>query len=115
MRLNIRLRSVKRGKELRESIDRRVRSALARFGNRIKWADVVVTDVNGPRGGPDQRCTLKIGLPLTKPAVIDVTDFDALAAVSGACDRASRHLRDRLSKRRDLRRRIGFEPHFVAG
>jgi len=108
MQLNIRLRNVERDEELRDSIDRRVRFALARFGDRIERADIVLTDVNGPRGGWDQRCMLKVVLPPTKPAVIEVTDCDALAAVGRACDRAVRHVRDQLARRRDLKRRIGF-------
>src|SRR5207244_13290991 len=35
-------------------IERRLRSSLSRFGGRVGRVRVRITDVNGPRGGPDK-------------------------------------------------------------
>jgi hypothetical protein len=115
MRLDIRIRNGEPSGELRDSIDRHVRFALGRFGGRIQRTEVVMTDVNGPRGGSDQRCILKVVLPFAEPAVIDVTDSDALTAVARACERAARRVRDQVSRRRELGRRVGFVPRDATG
>ena len=46
----------------REWIERRVQFALGRFIARICRVVVIVDDINGPRGGNDQRCRLRISL-----------------------------------------------------
>ena len=107
MRLKINVRNGDSSKTVRECIERRMRFALSRFDNRIRRAEVVLDDVNGPRGGADQHCTLTIKLASTTPIVIQATDVDAMAAVGRVADRAARHLSDHLKRRRDLRRHYG--------
>jgi hypothetical protein len=92
---------------LRDLIERRVRFALGRFSGRIRRTDVVLADVNGPRGGTDQQCRVTVVLAASPPVVIEVADIDTAAAVSRATERAARHVRDRLARRRDLRRQAG--------
>jgi hypothetical protein len=38
------------------------------------------------------------------PVVVEVTDVEPMAAVSRAVERAARHMRDNLNRRRDLQR-----------
>ena len=67
----------------RADIARKLRMKLAKFAASIERVSVRVTDVNGPRGGVDQRCRVKVvlsGLPsvivehwhATKEAAIEV-------------------------------------------
>ncbi len=115
MRLNIKLRVAQAGQELHDAIERRVRFALSRFGNRIQRTEVVLADVNGMRGGVDQSCRLRVVLPALAPVVVEVTDVEPLAAVGRAADRAARHVRDSVNRRRDLRRHYGVPPARSAG
>ena len=48
--------------ELREFVQRKLAFALSRFADRVQSVDVLLDDVNGPRGGIDQRCRLIVGL-----------------------------------------------------
>src|SRR5437879_9407582 len=43
-------------------IERRLRSSLSRFGGRVGRVRVRITDVNGPRGGPDKSCHISAEL-----------------------------------------------------
>lgn len=107
MRLNINIRNGDSSHAVRDSIERRMRFALGRFGNRIRRAELRLDDVNGPRGGADQQCTLTITLSATPPIVVKATDIDAMTAVGRVADRAARHLSDNLKRRRDLHRHYG--------
>ena len=107
MRLNINIRNGESCKADRDGIERRMLFALSRFDNRSRKAELLLDDVNGPRGGADQHCTLTITLASTAPIVIKATDVDAMAAVGRVADRAARHLSDHLKRRRDLRRHYG--------
>lgn len=104
MRVTIRMRSPGTSASVRSAIERRVRFGLGRFGSQIQRTDIVLDDVNGPRGGRDQRCTVRVHTPAFPPIVIEVTDIESLAAVDRAVDRAARHVRDKLNRRRDLQR-----------
>lgn len=67
--------------------------------------DVYLTDVNGPRGGPDKRCQIVAQLSSERPVISTATGSDPVAAVLAAANRCRRTIRSRLKKRRDRRRR----------
>lgn len=104
MRLHVKVLNAARQSELRASIERRIRFSLARFGDRIDRAVLTLGDENGPRGGPDQHCTLRVLMPALRPIVVELTDRDPLAAAGRAADRAARRVAEALSRRRELRR-----------
>ena len=60
MRLDIRSRNVALTSELRQHIDRRVGQALNRFEQHVGSVRIALTDVNGPKGGPDKVCRLTV-------------------------------------------------------
>jgi putative sigma-54 modulation protein len=104
MRLNVKLRDPRVEQEHVESIERRAHFALGRFGNHINRTEVILSDNNGPRGGRDKQCTVRVLLIGLPPVVVKVTDFESISAVSRAVDRAARHVRDNLNRRRDVQR-----------
>ena len=70
---------------------KRLEFALGRFAGRVRSLTVRLTDVNGPRGGPDKKCL--IAVRLTRPRhviVIEDVDPDCNVVVSRAAERASR-------------------------
>ena len=91
-------------KELRARVAEAVETALAPVRSRLYWVDVYLTDVNGPKGGPDKRCRVVAHLP-TGPVVVGRTGRDPVAAVTAAALRCRRLIRSRLKRRRDVRRR----------
>jgi hypothetical protein len=91
-------------KELRTRVAETLETALDPVRSRLHWVDVYLTDLNGPRGGPDKRCRVVAHLP-TGPVVVSRTGRDPVAAVAAAAVRCRRLIRNRLRKRWGRRRR----------
>jgi hypothetical protein len=104
MKLDVKLRDLGLEDGQAETIERRVRFALGRFANRISRAEVILADVNGPRGGRDKHCTVRVMLTALPPVVVQVSDVEPMAAVSRAVERAARHVGDGLERGRDTQR-----------
>ena len=107
MKLVLRSRHVVLTPTLRDQILRRIELAFARISSEIHAVNCTISDVNGPRGGPDKLVSLRVrgafgGL------IVEHTGTDAATAVSLAADRAERALL------RSIARRRSFVPFFVA-
>jgi putative sigma-54 modulation protein len=94
------------GIEVSESLQAHTERCL-KFG--LDWAShdvdrVVITlsDINGPRGGNDKRCQLRIPLPRMRDVVIEETAHDLQVAIARSVDRAARSLERRLSRQREF-------------
>ena len=65
--------------------------ALGRFASRVGSLTVRLSDVNGPRGGRDQRCAIAVRLTgLKRLIVVEELDVDVAAAIARAADRVAR-------------------------
>ena len=90
----------------------RLEGALRRHQHRVSRANVVLRDINGPRGGEDKACEIVLELrPSGRVVVKDIGD-DLYMTVSRAARRVkcimARELR-RLKKRRHLKAAGGVE------
>ncbi len=103
MYVDIQARKVNLDRTFEEWIGRRLWFALSRFGDRISRVSAMVEDINGPRGGVDQRCRIEVLLSPSVRIAAEATDVDAVLAVSRAADRISRRVRDAIGRRRSLR------------
>ncbi|GAP35375.1 HPF/RaiA family ribosome-associated protein [Piscinibacter sakaiensis] len=93
---------------LRERIERRVRFVLRRKLWRLSRAEIRLSDVNGPRGGPDKRCRVELrGSDGSRAVVVSSARTDWLAALDDALARAERFLARQWQRRRDPRRARG--------
>lgn len=76
-----------------------VESALCRYGDSIREVVVRIRDQNGPRGGRDQRCVLRVAL-LGAPEVVVREQRDRpLEALGSALKRARRSIGERINAR----------------
>jgi ribosome-associated translation inhibitor RaiA len=75
---------------LRNHADRRLRSALTCCGQHIRRVTMRLSDVNGPRGGADKRCRLRVALAGLPDVVVEDTQADLYTAIDRATDRAGR-------------------------
>ena len=66
------------------------------------------SDINGPRGGDDKRCQLRIPLTRMRDVIIEDTAADLYQALDRAIDRASRTLERRLSRQREFGHALPF-------
>jgi putative sigma-54 modulation protein len=76
----------------------RVRIALARFHPEVREVEVVVSDVNGPRGGADLRCRIVARVRRAASLVAEALAGDAYAALDvavGRLERATGRVADR--------------------
>lgn len=74
-----------------ELVYRRLEFALGRFAGRLGTLHVRLKDLNGPRGGLDQHCQIKLRLERPRRViVIEEVDAEPEAAISRAAERAAR-------------------------
>jgi ribosome-associated translation inhibitor RaiA len=105
MYVRIEARNAEISRTSREWIERRLLFALSRFGERIRSVTALMEDINGPRGGKDQRCKIEVSLVPSGSIMAEATDTEVAAAVGRAAERVARRVRDALDRRRTLRTR----------
>lgn len=101
MRTAIEVRNPDLTDELREHVEHRLAFALSQFPEHIRGVVVVLSDINGPKGGMDKRCSLRVRLNGRSDIVIEETEADFTVAVDRAADRAKRTVARRLRRLRD--------------
>ena len=110
MLVDIRARHGRITRSLEEQLERRLHFALARFGGRIRRIRAFLEDINGPRGGEDQRCRIEVTLVPSGSIMAEATDAEVVAAVGRAADRVARRVRDALDRKRTMRTRTSSPP-----
>lgn len=102
MQLEIRSPNLFLNQRVREHASRRVHFAFSRFSTRIDRVVITVADINGPKGGLDKRCGVRVaGRDGWLVTVMD-TDGQIEAAVSRAVSRASRAVSRQIDKQRRM-------------
>lgn len=87
---------------MRAHLLHRLHFALWRFKDRIARVTVRLSDLNGPRGGLDKVCCLRLRLHGMPDVLIEDTEADLYIAMSRAADRAGRTLGRRLQRGADF-------------
>lgn len=98
MQIDIHARGFPLTEALREHVRRRLRFALGTMSGRLRRLSVRMADENGPRGGVDKRCALRVSLPGQPPVIVEQLDADLYAAVDRAADRLGRSVARRLAR-----------------
>ncbi|MEZ5318064.1 MAG: HPF/RaiA family ribosome-associated protein [Vicinamibacterales bacterium] len=89
MTIRVRFTSLDHSDAVLEHVRRRATSAFGRLGARVGPLVVSLGDVNGPRGGRDKRCTVRVRLPGRGSIVVRETAHDLYAAVDRGLRRAA--------------------------
>ncbi len=100
MKLTIRARHLDLSPELRDQIHRRLHFALGRLAGEIDAVDVTISDLNGPKGGADKQCRVRIRGRSLGAIVIEHVGSEILPVLSLAADRAERAVVRALARRR---------------
>ncbi|MCA9319244.1 MAG: hypothetical protein KDB53_00850 [Planctomycetes bacterium] len=82
----------------------KVLAAFSRYGDEIARVQITASDVNGPRGGDDKRCALRLQTRLFGQLSFDSVDAEPRRAVARVIRRARRFIQRSLSVRRSHRR-----------
>jgi ribosome-associated translation inhibitor RaiA len=97
---HIRAAEGKLGSSSRDYIRRKLGTRLGKFSSSIERVSVRTEDVNGPRGGVDQSCRIKVVLRGLPSVVFESRDSSLNAAVDGALSGVERAVRRTLARRR---------------
>ncbi|MDX2088626.1 MAG: HPF/RaiA family ribosome-associated protein [Kofleriaceae bacterium] len=103
MKLNIRTHGIALSRTQRHMIERRVRFALTKFGATISEVDCLLGDLNGPRGGIDKLCVLRLCPSGARRVVIEQTSEHVQEALDVAVERAARAVARGLKRGRPRR------------
>jgi putative sigma-54 modulation protein len=103
MRIDIQARGFELTQGLREHAERRLQFALGWADKGMRSVSVRLSDVNGPRGGNDKRCQIKIPLVGGADVVIEDAETDLYVAIDRAAERTERTLARRRGRRNEHR------------
>ena len=95
---------------LTEHIERRLRFALTRNCDRIVRVAVLVGDSNGPRGGEDKFCRMRILFKGVPPVLIEDAGADLYAVIDRAAERAGRNVAIRVDRLKENVRQTRRKP-----
>jgi len=101
MQIDIRARGFELTNALRDHAERRLRFALSRAEASLGRVTLRLSDINGPRGGADKHCHLRVALKRLTAVVVEDTQIDLYVAIDRAADRAGRTVERRLARRRE--------------
>jgi len=107
MQIDIQALNVPLNVETQGHIKRRLGFALSTHDDHIQRVIVRLSDVNGPRGGEDKCCQVRVVLPHLADVVIEDTEAELSTAIDRAADRAGRAVSRRLARQRDKGRSSG--------
>lgn len=90
---------------LRQQIRQKLKAVLNRFGEKIHRVRVVLSDINGPKGGNDKRCVIKVKVNNHKTLVVDeVTDN-----IHESINRCARRVKHAITKTVSRNRKVSRE------
>jgi len=101
---NIRVFGIDLDRDERATIRERLGRKLGKHAKSIERVTVRLRDVNGPRGGVDRVCTIKVVLPGLPSVVFESTAPTVYDAFNSAQAGAERGVRRSLQRRRDARK-----------
>jgi len=104
---HIRVLGANLGKEKRTEIRQKLNRKLGKFANAIERVSVRVKDINGPRGGIDQVCRIKVVLSNHPSVVFEAQDASLDVVIGNALTGTERAVRRSLQRRRMKPRKVG--------
>lgn len=100
MKIQIIEKSVSLTEAQREIVYSRLVHALDRFDDKVRGLTVTLSDINGPRGGVDKLCRLRMLLNENGEIVLSENSESVEAAVSCIADRAANTVQRLVERRR---------------
>jgi len=104
MKIGIQCRGFSLSSAIAGQVHKRFGFLLGRGIRRIRRVDVILSDLNGPRGGVDKRCLIKVSIDGLLPVVIEDIQSDLYVAIDRAAGRASRTVLRRMALDNSRRR-----------
>jgi len=99
MRIDFRSKNIELSPSLHRQVEKRTRFAVGRFADRVTRLVVSINDINGPRGGIDKRCRVRVSGPS-----LEVLATDDAAEVEVAIDRALARVARNMRRQANLKK-----------
>lgn len=96
MKMRLAAHGIELSGELQDYIRRHVHFSLGRFAARIRSLSIRLADVNGPRGGVDKCCDIRVDVGLRQQVMVRERQANWHAAIAFAMDRAERAVQRQL-------------------
>jgi hypothetical protein len=96
MKMRLAARGIDLSGEMKDYIRRHVHFSLGRFAGKIRSLSIQLADVNGPRGGVDKRCDIRVDVGLRQQVIVRERQANIHAAVTFALERAERAVQRQL-------------------
>lgn len=103
MKIDIRIQGIDADETLRAHALHRVQFHFSRFGAEVHGVTVSFTDVNGPKGGVDIRCRVRVRGPRLGTITLESRRHDPHAAIADLLERTQRAVRRQLERRRQVK------------
>lgn len=114
-RTKIRAVGVDVSDQLTRYLERRLLFALGRFGRRVTAVRIWISDVNGPKGGRDTKCTVAARLRGAGEVRIEEVGTGLCSTIDGAVGRLDRAVSRRIERGQELRTtRFGWDAKWPA-
>lgn len=107
MRFYVRPKNVEITRKLRAHLESKIFFGFDQFENHVRSISVVLEDINGPRGGEDKVCRIRLHPKDGALMVLEGRDFHLFAAISKAADRLS-EVFGRTLQKKQMRKRKGL-------
>ena len=86
--------------------EHRLRSVVGKAFKAFNELEVRLRDVNGPRGGVDKECSIRVALHRAGVVFVRATGEDAYATVDKAASRLKLAVARRIGRSRSIRRNL---------
>ncbi|MBL8861621.1 MAG: HPF/RaiA family ribosome-associated protein [Planctomycetes bacterium] len=96
--LSIRTQGVTIPAALGEHLHAKLGARLGKFAQHVERVTVRFEDINGPRGGIDTECRVKVALVARPSLVVSARERDARRAFDAVCDSLTRAVRRELER-----------------
>jgi len=96
---------------LKTYTERRLRSVFGNTPPAFNEVEVRLSDVNGPRGGVDKECAIRVALHRTGVVFVRANGEDAYATVDKAASRLKLAVARRMGRGRSIRRNLFAPAH----
>jgi len=109
MRIQIHAQKIDIDETIEAYMERRLQFALGRFADVVGRVEVTLSDINGPKGGHDKQCRIRVDLKRqSSPVFAEILHEDLRTSIDLAADRlgravaraVDRHSGERISRRR---------------
>jgi hypothetical protein len=103
MNVTFTLRGIELTPEQREILNRKAEFSFDRFSDKLASVEILLDDMNGPRGGDDKRCRVILRLHHEPTVILEERGAVAIAVGLTAIERAARRIAEKRPRWKDHR------------